>query len=1070
MMKNKIRLTALDIMALVTELKQKLIGTRLSNIYNIDAKTYVFKFSLQESKSYLVIENGLRFNLSDTIEKNKVPSGFTMKFRKFLRSRRLESIEQIGVERVVVFTFGREDHTYYLILELYSQGNIILADKDYRIIQLTRQHEFSENAKVAPNEIYPFEFTATNYLEKFDTSMERIQKVISEKAGQKLKEVVFKLVPCLHQTLTDDIIQQLQMNQNEKIVNQFDNVKKVVDYAMEYINKYRSQTQYKGYLCAKEAPKDAEQKPKFFDFAADQPGYYQGKYVVETPTFNEAVHQYFLVVDRQEENKQSIEDIAWKKFENIKQDQMSRIQKLQVEQDEYIMKAGLIQENINDVQAIIDIIQKMIDNGIPWDKIQRMINDSKKEGNPLSNMIGGMNLKQNKVIILLGNKEDEYSDLVQIEIDITQSAYQNARKYYESKKKNRDKEIKTKEAVEQALKQAEKTALKEIEREKNKIQKVQNQRKKYWFEKFYWFISSDGYLVISGKDVQQNEMIVKRYMNKDDIYMHADIYGSASTIVKNPNEVPIPETTIMQAATATICRSKSWDAKIVVSAWWVHASQVSKSAPTGMNIPAGSFMIYGKKNFIYPPRLEMGCTILYQLDQDSIKRHEEERKKKLREEQSQVDETEQNESEITEKNILDSDNDDNDDNNNEDDNKVDLVDLEKTNSVQTIQQGDKEYTIVEVNPNARMIQQRNDKKQKEKDQQQKQQQQQQQQQQQSKQQQQQQQQSKQQQQQQQSKQQPKQQQQQPKQQEQKQNAKDAENDSSEDDKKNQKNPKTQQVRGKKNKMKKVKEKYADQSDEERELRQKLMGATYMKNEVRPEKKKKNQDKNESTKQDQDQPQQQEEQIKDKEYYKKQQLKQDSITNKLLKQQGIEVTKDEDKPDQQVQEVHQEKIEQQLQQNQQQLQQEVLQQKEPENLDNKQEEVDSDDEKQEKQPEQEEENIEYTEMQKLVSYLYADDKYLSLIPMVAPYSVIGTYKFKIKIAPGSLKKGKAGKEILNFFQVNKDITNQERQLLKMITDEEIVQTMLPGVKLTGVGMLQMKQKEKQLKKQQPKKNK
>lgn len=35
-MKNKIRLTALDIMALVTELKQKLIGTRyLNNIFKI---------------------------------------------------------------------------------------------------------------------------------------------------------------------------------------------------------------------------------------------------------------------------------------------------------------------------------------------------------------------------------------------------------------------------------------------------------------------------------------------------------------------------------------------------------------------------------------------------------------------------------------------------------------------------------------------------------------------------------------------------------------------------------------------------------------------------------------------------------------------------------------------------------------------------------------------------------------------------------------------------------------------------------------------------------------------------
>lgn len=34
---------------------------------------------------------------------------------------------------------------------------------------------------------------------------------------------------------------------------------------------------------------------------------------------------------------------------------------------------------------------------------------------------------------------------------------------------------------------------------------------------------------------------------------------------------------------------------------------------------------------------------------------------------------------------------------------------------------------------------------------------------------------------------------------------------------------------------------------------------------------------------------------------------------------------------------------------------------------------------------------------------------------------------------------------------------------MITDEEIVQTMLSGSKLTAAGMLMMKQKEKQLKK-------
>lgn len=42
-------------------------------------------------------------------------------------------------------------------------------------------------------------------------------------------------------------------------------------------------------------------------------------------------------------------------------------------------------------------------------------------------------------------------------------------------------------------------------------------RKVHWFEKFNWFISSENYLVISGRDAQQNEMIVKRYMSKGDL-------------------------------------------------------------------------------------------------------------------------------------------------------------------------------------------------------------------------------------------------------------------------------------------------------------------------------------------------------------------------------------------------------------------------------------------------------------------------------------------------------------------------------------------------------------------------
>ena len=41
--------------------------------------------------------------------------------------------------------------------------------------------------------------------------------------------------------------------------------------------------------------------------------------------------------------------------------------------------------------------------------------------------------------------------------------------------------------------------------------------------------------------------------------------------------------------------------------------QVSKSAPTGENLPTGSFMIRGKKNFLPPLPLVMGFTFLFVL-------------------------------------------------------------------------------------------------------------------------------------------------------------------------------------------------------------------------------------------------------------------------------------------------------------------------------------------------------------------------------------------------------------------------------------------------------------------------
>jgi hypothetical protein len=57
-------------------------------------------------------------------------------------------------------------------------------------------------------------------------------------------------------------------------------------------------------------------------------------------------------------------------------------------------------------------------------------------------------------------------------------------------------------------------------------------RKKMWFEKFYWFVSSRGLLVLGGRDARQNELLVKRYMRASDLYVHADVHGASSIIIR----------------------------------------------------------------------------------------------------------------------------------------------------------------------------------------------------------------------------------------------------------------------------------------------------------------------------------------------------------------------------------------------------------------------------------------------------------------------------------------------------------------------------------------------------------
>jgi len=184
--------------------------------------------------------------------------------------------------------------------------------------------------------------------------------------------------------------------------------------------------------------------------------------------------------------------------------------------------------------------------------------------------------------------------MTEIELDYLKSLEENASIYFDKAKKAKSKAERIRTAIENTNKRIKKESKKSYTQPNNAVYK---KRKRGWFEKFRWFYSSDGFLVVGGKDAQTNETIVKKHMEEKDLYFHADIQGAPHCVVKTGGK-EVPEQTKKEAAQFAGIFSKAWSAGLSsVDVYSVSPEQVSKKAPSGESMGTGAFMIYGKREW-----------------------------------------------------------------------------------------------------------------------------------------------------------------------------------------------------------------------------------------------------------------------------------------------------------------------------------------------------------------------------------------------------------------------------------------------------------------------------------------
>jgi len=193
--------------------------------------------------------------------------------------------------------------------------------------------------------------------------------------------------------------------------------------------------------------------------------------------------------------------------------------------------------------------------------------------------------------------------IMRLWLDINKTIEQNAAIYFEKAKKARKKAQGAREALAMHKKRLEEIEIKAVKldrEEREKIaEKAAEKQRREWYEKFRWFISSEGFLVIGGRDATTNDIIVKKHVEPNDIIFHAEIAGSPFCIVKTLGK-DVGEMTLKETAQFCAANSRAWKLGLSnLEVYYVKPEQVTKEAPAGEYLGKGAFMIYGKKNKMF---------------------------------------------------------------------------------------------------------------------------------------------------------------------------------------------------------------------------------------------------------------------------------------------------------------------------------------------------------------------------------------------------------------------------------------------------------------------------------------
>lgn len=567
-----VELSSLDVLFLARELQQ-LEDAYVDRVYELTPGEFLLRTRHpQKGRGALVIRPGAYACLAeDPPETPQTPTSFATLLRKHLPTARIRRVDQQEFDRVLVFHLEDRGEPLRLIVELFGKGNLLIVGPDdvIRVVQRTetfrdRTLKVGVKFQFPPARVNPARLARS----EFDTLCEK-----NERDAVRFLAMDAGFGP----DLSEELLHRTKITKTRKVSSLTESEREALWNEWQKILRAPPEPGVLQKDTAAKAESIPLLSPKFAGWSRT-PASSLSAAIMSAAAKNVAAEP----PERDEERE---------RLERQIQAQLQTIEEMRAESEKWSASARGLYERFGEAQALHATAAEFVSQN-DWSQAEKMWKADKAPPGIVKVLA-----EQRRVVVRIGDHE--------FMIDPTQSLEKNASSYFDESKRVKVKVDSAMTFVSEAqakLASHEKAAA----AVKPAVAKVKAPDKRFWFEGFRWFYTTEGFLVVGGRDASTNEKVVKKHLNQGDLYFHADVHGAPSCVLKTEGRKP-GEESIKQAAHFAAAYSKAFAQFGSADAYYVNPEQVSKTAGTGEFVPRGAFIVRGERNYV--PKLPMEIAV-----------------------------------------------------------------------------------------------------------------------------------------------------------------------------------------------------------------------------------------------------------------------------------------------------------------------------------------------------------------------------------------------------------------------------------------------------------------------------